>query len=60
MLIFGHPLTLNEQIGKIESVDKDAICGIAERTFSGKPTIAAIGPANQIIEYDEIAAALAI
>jgi predicted Zn-dependent peptidase len=60
MLIFGHPLTLNEQIGKIESVDKDAICGIAERTFSGKPTIATIGPANQIIEYNEIAAALAI
>ena len=60
MLIFGHPLTTDEQIGKIESVDKDAVRDIAERIFSGKPTIATIGPVNQIIAYDELVAALAI
>ena len=59
MLIFGHPLTKDEQIGKIESVDKDAVRGIAEQIFSGKPTIATIGPVNQIIAYDELVAALA-
>ena len=59
MLIFGHPLTTDEQIGKIESVDKDAVRGIAERIFSGKPTIATVGPVNQIIAYDELVAALA-
>ena len=60
MLIFDHPLTTDEQIGKIESVDKDAVRGIAERIFAGKPTIATIGPVNQIIAYDELVAALAI
>ena len=60
MLIFGHPLTKDEQIGKIESVDKDAVRGIAEQIFSGKPTIATVGPVNQIIAYDELVAALAI
>ena len=44
---------------KIESVNKDAVRGIAERIFAGKPTIATIGPVNQIIAYDELIAALA-
>ena len=60
MLIFGRPLTLEEQVGKIESVGEEAVRRIAERIFTGKPTIAAIGPVNQIMSYDELVAALAI
>ncbi|MEE3094527.1 MAG: pitrilysin family protein [Pseudomonadota bacterium] len=60
MLIFGRPLTLEEQVGKIESVGEEAVRRIAERIFTGKPTIAAVGPVNQIMSYDELVAALAI
>ena len=59
MLIFGRPLTLEEQVGKIESVGEEAVHRISERIFTGKPTIAAIGPVNQIMSYDELVAALA-
>ncbi len=59
MLVFGRPLTTEEQVEKIEAVDRAAICGVAERIFSGRPTIAAIGPVNQIMEYDHLVATLA-
>ena len=59
MLVFGQPLTTEEQVEKIEAVGRTAICSVAERIFSGRPTIAAIGPVNQIMEYDHLVATLA-
>ena len=58
MLVFGYPLTTEEQIERIEAVDRLAIQQVAVRIFSGRPTIAAIGPMNQIMEYDRLVAAL--
>lgn len=60
MLVFGRPLTTEEQVEKIEAVDQAAVRDVALQIFSGRPTIAAIGPVNQIMEYDQLVAALAI
>ena len=59
MLVFGRPLTTEEQVERIEAVDRSAICTVAERIFSGPPTIAAVGPVNQIMDYDRLVATLA-
>ena len=59
MLIFGRPLTTEEQVARIEAVDADAVRRVAGQIFSGKPTIAAIGPVHQMMEYDQLVAALA-
>jgi predicted Zn-dependent peptidase len=60
MLVFGRPLTTEEQVAKIEAVDQAAVRDVALNIFSGRPTIAAVGPVNQIMEYDQLVAALAI
>ena len=60
MLVFGRPLTTEEQVAKIEGVDQAAVRDVALNIFSGRPTIAAVGPVNQIMEYDQLVAALAI
>ena len=59
MLIFGHPLTTAEQIERIEAIDRLAVQQSAAQIFSGQPTIAAIGPVKQIMEYDRLVTPLA-
>ena len=58
MLIFGHPLTTAEQIERIEAIDRLAVQQSAAQIFSGQPTIAAIGPVKQIMEYDRLVTTL--
>lgn len=58
MLIFGRPLTTEEQVERIEAVDAAAVRDVALRIFTGCPTIAAIGPLTQIMEYDQLVSAL--
>jgi predicted Zn-dependent peptidase len=60
MLVFGRPLTTEEQVAKIEAVDQAAVRDVALNIFSGRPTIAAVGPVNQLMEYDQLVAALAM
>lgn len=60
MLVFGRPLTTEEQVERIEAVDAVAIRDVANQIFSGRPTIAAIGPVNQIMDYDKLVASLAM
>jgi predicted Zn-dependent peptidase len=57
-LIFNRQLPIEEQIARIDAVDCDAVCKIAEKIFSGKPTVAAIGPLGKLADYDAIAAGL--
>jgi predicted Zn-dependent peptidase len=44
-MIFGHPLTFNEVVAKIEAVDEAALNRAAERLLVGKPTLTTLGPA---------------
>ena len=58
MLIYGRPLTTQEQVDRIDAVDHDSVSKVAELIFSGKPTVAAIGPMKKMKKYDEFLAAL--
>jgi predicted Zn-dependent peptidase len=53
-LVFGAPVPLEEQVRKIEAVDVNAVLRVAERLFSGKPTMAAVGPSKQLPTLSDI------
>ena len=57
-LIFDRQVPVEEQIAKIDAVDIDAVARVAQRIFSGRPTIAALGPLDRLADYDTIAASL--
>lgn len=57
-LIFGRRIPVAEQIGRIDAVDAAAVAAVAERLFAGRPTVAALGPLENLADYDSIAAAL--
>jgi predicted Zn-dependent peptidase len=52
--IFGHPISKQEIINKIEAVNEDAVERVARRIFSSDPTIAAIGPTENLDNYSRI------
>ena len=53
-LVFGAPVPLDEQVRKIEAVDVDAVLRVADRIFSGHPTVAAVGPSEQLPVLSDI------
>jgi predicted Zn-dependent peptidase len=56
MLIHGRTLTLEEISEKIEAVTVADIRRVAHETFTGStPTLAAVGPVQEIMSADEIA-----
>jgi len=55
MLVFGRPLPIEEIVSRIDAVDVDAVRRVADRVFSGRPSIAAIGPLAQMMPYDRFA-----
>ncbi len=57
-LIFNRQVPIEEQIAKIDAVDTEAVAAIAQRVFSGVPTVAAIGPLGKLADYDTITGAL--
>ena len=58
-LVFGAPIPLEEQVRRIEAVDSEAIARVAHRIFSGKPTVAAVGPSEQLPAFSDISSMLA-
>jgi predicted Zn-dependent peptidase len=58
-LVFGAPIPLEEQVRRIEAVDSEAIARVAHRVFSGKPTVAAVGPSEQLPAFSDISSMLA-
>ena len=56
-LLFGRPLSTEEIIARVDEVDAAGLQRFAERTFSGsRPTVAVMGPANRLEDYDAFAA----
>lgn len=53
-LVFGAPVSLDEQVRRIEAVDEDAIVRVADRIFSGNLTVAAVGPSERLPELSDI------
>jgi predicted Zn-dependent peptidase len=44
ILIYGRPLSFDELVARIESVDARMISDLAAKILSSTPTLAAIGP----------------
>jgi predicted Zn-dependent peptidase len=44
MLIYGRPIPVEEMVRKIDAVTATDVARVARRIFSGRPTVAAMGP----------------
>ena len=51
MLIYGRPVPTKEILDNIEAVDERAVMGAANKIFSSKPSMAAIGPLKHWPKY---------
>ena len=58
-LVFGAPVPLEEQVRRIEAVDSEAIMRVANRIFSSKPTVAAVGPSDRLPAFSDISSMIA-
>lgn len=47
MLVYGRPLSVEEMVGRIEAVDREAIGRVAGRLTASRPTFAALGPVGR-------------
>ena len=57
MLLFGRPLDLDEVLASVDRVDGAAVRKVAERVMrSAPPTVAALGPVEQLESYARFAA----
>lgn len=54
MLIRGRIVPKEEVIAKIEALDIASLQTAARRIFSGKPTVAALGPISRVLPYEHI------
>ena len=52
--IFGRTIPIPEVITKIDAVTKNRVEAIAQRIFSSHPTIAAIGPTENLVSHAKI------
>lgn len=60
MLVFGRPLPIDEIVARIDAVDMDAVRRVAGRIFTGRPSLAAIGPLGRMMPYDRFAERLSV
>ena len=58
MLLFGRQIPVAEVVEKLEAVDGAAVRRVARRLLERPPTLAAIGPHQELETYDRIAARL--
>ena len=59
IILFGRHLTVDEIVAKVEAVNEDDVKSIAQRLFSGTPTVTAVGPTNGMESFDALAARFA-
>ena len=58
MLIYGRPVPAEEIVAKVDAVTAGDVVRVAERLFSTKPTLSAIGPLANLEADDTFAARL--
>jgi predicted Zn-dependent peptidase len=59
LLIYGRPIPVDEMIRKIAAVSAADVARVARRVFSGRPTLAAMGPLGGLEPYDRLLKRLA-
>lgn len=59
LLIYGRPIPIEEMVRKIDAVSADDTARVARRVFSGRPTVAAMGPLGGLEPYGKLVERLA-
>ena len=54
MVIYNRVVSDEETIAKIDAVQKEDMAALAKQVFSGKPTLASLGPVGHVAPYDNI------
>jgi hypothetical protein len=57
-MVYGRPLTVEEVIARIETVDAEATIATARRLFAGPVTLASLGPIVKVPQIGDVRAAL--
>lgn len=60
MLVFGRPIPVSEIVSRIDAVDVDTVRRVANRIFTGRPSLAAVGPLAHMMPYDRFAERLSV
>ncbi len=58
MQVHGHTIAIDDIAARIDAVESEDVRRVAERVFSSKPVVAALGPVADLAEYDAVAAQL--
>ena len=59
LLVFGRPIPTEEIASRIEAVGAPDVARVARRIFTGRPTVAALGPLGALEPHAKLAARLA-
>ena len=54
--IYGQPIAIADLIDRVEAVDAASVEAVMARVLTGRPTIAAVGPIENLEAFDSIAA----
>jgi predicted Zn-dependent peptidase len=54
ILLFGRPITIEELLDRLANITVERLTDLSGRLFSGKPTIAAVGPVGSLASYDSV------
>ena len=58
LLIYGRPIPPAELVARIDAVTLDDVARLARRLFKSKPSLTALGPIAQVMDYDALAGRL--
>jgi len=58
MIIYNRVISDQETIRQIEAVTSDQMAQLARRIFSGKPTLATLGPVKKVTPYETVLSGL--
>src|SRR5690606_28415252 len=54
LLLFGRPITTEELLDRLANITVARLTDLAGRMFTGKPTVAAVGPVGTLQSYEAI------
>lgn len=59
LIHFGKPMDVQDKLRQIDAVTLDDMRRVAQKVFSSKPTLAALGPLNELEDYRSLSQRLA-
>ena len=59
LLLYGRPIPTDELVDRLSKLTLERLTDLSQRLFSGKPTVAGVGPIGTLPQYESIREALA-